>query len=170
MTVRRKWRQRAAPELDITAFLNLMVVLIPFLLLSAAFNQLSILELSLPKTATEAAPPAPKDKPELELILAVDGLVLNDRLRGPLQRFPNLENGGRDFRAMQLALANIKLSFPDMLQLTVLAQPDTPYEAIIQAMDYSRSIWVDGQGRRTLKELFPQVSLGDAPQTMGASQ
>ncbi|MCW4212751.1 MAG: biopolymer transporter ExbD, partial [Candidatus Thiodiazotropha lotti] len=35
-------------ELNITAFLNLMVILIPFLLITAAFSRFSIIELYLP--------------------------------------------------------------------------------------------------------------------------
>ncbi len=56
--IRRRSRRRIkeAPELNITTFLNLMVVLIPFLLISAVFSQVTILELSVPTAAsTEAA-------------------------------------------------------------------------------------------------------------------
>ena len=36
------------PELDITSFMNLMVILIPFLLLDAVFTQLAVLQVSMP--------------------------------------------------------------------------------------------------------------------------
>jgi biopolymer transport protein ExbD len=35
-------------ELNITAFMNLMVILVPFLLITAVFSRLAILELNLP--------------------------------------------------------------------------------------------------------------------------
>ncbi|PUB80977.1 MAG: biopolymer transporter ExbD, partial [gamma proteobacterium symbiont of Ctena orbiculata] len=41
-------RHRQGEELNITAFLNLMVILIPFLLITAAFSRFSIIELYLP--------------------------------------------------------------------------------------------------------------------------
>ena len=47
------------PELNITTFLNLMVVLIPFLLISAVFSRVTILELSVPTSAGGAASNTP---------------------------------------------------------------------------------------------------------------
>jgi biopolymer transport protein ExbD len=38
-------------EIDVTTFLNLMVVLVPFLLITAVFSRLTIVELNLPSTA-----------------------------------------------------------------------------------------------------------------------
>ena len=51
---RRTSRRETNTELNITAFMNLMVVLIPFLLLTAVFSQVSILELDLPGSASES--------------------------------------------------------------------------------------------------------------------
>ena len=43
-------------ELNITTFLNLMVVLVPFLLITAVFSRMAVIELNLPSsTSTEAA-------------------------------------------------------------------------------------------------------------------
>jgi biopolymer transport protein ExbD len=38
-------------EIDVTTFLNLMVVLVPFLLITAVFSRLTIVELNLPSSA-----------------------------------------------------------------------------------------------------------------------
>ena len=40
-------------ELNITAFMNLMVILVPFLLITAVFSRLAILELNLPGSSSE---------------------------------------------------------------------------------------------------------------------
>ena len=40
--------RRHAAELDVTAFINLIVVLVPFLLSTAVFTRLSVIDLSLP--------------------------------------------------------------------------------------------------------------------------
>jgi biopolymer transport protein ExbD len=45
--VRRKYIQETV-ELNITAFLNLMVILVPFLLVTAVFSRITVLELNLP--------------------------------------------------------------------------------------------------------------------------
>ena len=42
-------------EIDVTTFLNLMVVLVPFLLITAVFSRLTIVELNLPSAAGGAA-------------------------------------------------------------------------------------------------------------------
>ncbi len=51
MIRRKHGKSKEAPELDITAFLNLMVVLVPFLLVSAVFSRITILELNMPAGA-----------------------------------------------------------------------------------------------------------------------
>jgi len=49
MRSRRRIRRQNDPvELDITAFMNLMVILVPFLLITAVFSRMAILELNLP--------------------------------------------------------------------------------------------------------------------------
>lgn len=59
--MRRKRSRITEEELNITTFLNLMVVLIPFLLLNAVFAQVSILQLNLP--SSEEAPPRKTTSP-----------------------------------------------------------------------------------------------------------
>jgi biopolymer transport protein ExbD len=44
----RTRRSKDPADLDITAFMNLMVVLVPFLLITAVFSRLAVLELNLP--------------------------------------------------------------------------------------------------------------------------
>ena len=46
----RHRRNKEPAELQITAFMNLMVVLVPFLLITAVFSQMAVLDLNLPWT------------------------------------------------------------------------------------------------------------------------
>ena len=57
MARRHHYKRRTKPEheLDVTTFLNLMVVLVPFLLITAVFSQLTIVELNLPSSAGGAS-------------------------------------------------------------------------------------------------------------------
>ncbi len=48
MSTRVRRLRKHPAQLDITAFLNMIVVLVPFLLSTAVFSRLAILELSLP--------------------------------------------------------------------------------------------------------------------------
>ena len=50
-------RTKDPADLDMTTFLNLMVVLVPFLLITAVFSRITIVELSLPSSAGGAAAP-----------------------------------------------------------------------------------------------------------------
>ncbi|MCP4874109.1 MAG: biopolymer transporter ExbD, partial [Gammaproteobacteria bacterium] len=47
----KKRRMQETSQLDVTTFMNLMVVLIPFLLISAVFSRVTIMELSVPTSA-----------------------------------------------------------------------------------------------------------------------
>ena len=53
-------RNKQPMELDVTTFLNLMVVLVPFLLITAVFSRITIVELTLPSSSggSSAQPPA----------------------------------------------------------------------------------------------------------------
>ena len=52
MSYRSRRMRKHAVALDITAFMNLIVVLVPFLLSSTVFSRLAILELNLPASAS----------------------------------------------------------------------------------------------------------------------
>jgi len=53
---RRHRKQTSEVDLNITPFLNLMIVLVPVLLLSMVFTQTRIMELSFPES--DGAPPS----------------------------------------------------------------------------------------------------------------
>lgn len=48
MLGRRKRLEKADAELDITSFLNLMIVLVPVLLMMMVFSRITVVELKLP--------------------------------------------------------------------------------------------------------------------------
>jgi biopolymer transport protein ExbD len=64
--------RKNVPDLDITTFLNLMVVLIPFLLLSAVFSQITVLQLNLPGAGAAGNPN--KKTFEVEVVVRKDRL------------------------------------------------------------------------------------------------
>jgi|SRR5690606_5283118 len=163
---RRRWRTRRrhdAEELQITAFMNLMVVLVPFLLITAVFSRMSILELNLPGPAAEAAE---QDEPEfrLEIVVRQNVIEVGERSAGLLRRF-EAEAAEYDLDSLSDYLIEVKRRFPDKLDATLLLEPDVAYEHIVAVMDRVRAIeQLDERSNRVVTaELFPEISIGDAP-------
>ena len=157
MRVRRL--RKDAAHLEITAFINLIVVLVPFLLSVAVFTRLSVMELSLPAPSS-AVEQLKVDKLQLEVVVRRDGLEVGDRIGGLIQRVASTPSG-HDLRALSALMVQLKARFPDQAEATVLAEPDTPYDQLVQVMDAVRS---SPTPRGTLHaEMFPRISIGDAP-------
>ncbi len=152
-------------ELNITAFMNLMVILVPFLLITAVFSQVAILDLNLPSSSnqTEAEP----ETPQLEIIVRHDRLEIGERNGGLLTGLPALADG-HDFDALNTYLQRIKAKFPDKLDASILLEPDVPYEVLVRVMDavrvYEAVTESSGSANSIIQaELFPEISIGDAP-------
>jgi hypothetical protein len=96
-----------------------------------------------------------------------DLLQVADRNSGPLASIPNTA-GGPDYPALVEYLKRVKAKFPEKTEASVLLEPDTLYDTVVQVMDHVRVFEV-GQGINTVQaELFPDISLGDAPATAEA--
>ena len=169
----RKRRSRSREihtELNITAFMNLMVVLIPFLLLTAVFSQVSILKLDLPGSASDSEQVIDEEQLNLEVILREERLVLAERRAGVLAEYPAQEAElQKSFTLLNEKLQEIKARREDMRAISILAEPDTSYDLIIQTMDAVRVIppMTDDE---IPGELFPDISLGSAPPDPQASK
>ena len=157
----RKHRQTEAAELNITAFMNLMVILVPFLLITAVFSRLAILELNLPSSGEQLANDEPVTM-QLEVIVRADRLEVGDRNGGLLTRLPVNEEG-YDYPALTGYLKRVKATFPDKLDATILLEPEVPYDVLVQVMDAVRIFEDEENGEPVQAELFPEISIGDAP-------
>lgn len=159
----RKLRSRVKepPDLDITAFLNLMVVLVPFLLITAVFSRITILQLNLPEGA--GASDADKPKITIEVIVRKGVIELGDgkQIYG---RFPNKEDGAYDIAQLGEVLLNYKRRVPEKRDAVILMEPDLEYEVLVKIMDaVSTVVITDEEGEEESYDLFPQISIGDAP-------
>ncbi|MGL6161787.1 ExbD/TolR family protein [Microbulbifer sp.] len=170
MRRRRHARDKEAPELDITAFLNLMVVLVPFLLVSAVFSRVTILELNMPSGAGGGAPDDPTVT--VEVVVRKDVLEISDGEK-VIARFPNLnttEQGGEtgteaetaqtpredpeegeslavlpteevyDLKKLGQFLLQVKGSYPEKTDSILLMEPDIAYEHLVGVMDAVRGV------------------------------
>ena len=157
----RRLRKEAA-HLEITAFINLIVVLVPFLLSTAVFTRLSVIDLALPAQTNGQLEQLKAEDLKLEIVVRADALEVGDRIGGLIQRIPATPTGP-DVRALQTLMQQIKTKFPDKSDATVLAEPNTPYDALVRVMDVVRAGHL-AQGDKLVKaELFPNISIGDAP-------
>ncbi len=159
-------------ELNITAFMNLMVILVPFLLITAVFSRLAILELNLPGSSNE--PVEPQDQVfQLEIIVRVDKIEVGDRNQGLLGIYPNSEDG-YDFDAVGEKLLQLKERYPDKTDASILLEQEIAYDTLVQIMDAVRVsvvVEVDEDDEEALvrSDLFPDISIGDAPVLAGGA-
>jgi len=163
MRIRRsRARQKQVVELNITAFMNLMVVLVPFLLMTAVFTHISILELNLPSLGN--ASQKNDDKPEFELNITIrsNQLILSDSRGGVIQTIPKVASG-HNYQQLRSTLKQIKARFPDKTNANILSEQNTKYEDLVAAMDATRMYAALVDGQIVQAELFPDISIGDAP-------
>jgi biopolymer transport protein ExbD len=163
MARRHHYRRRTSEsaELDMTTFLNLMVVLVPFLLITAVFSRITIVELSLPSAAGGPAPTDPGFR--VEVIVRDDGLELSDGA-AVLATIPKLDDE-YDLETLSNLVISLKRDHPNDDDASVLLEPQIEYDHLIQVMDAVRSAElprVDDE-EITRVALFTEVSIGDAP-------
>src|SRR5262252_8699435 len=163
MRTRRLRKQPA--QLEITAFLNLIVVLVPFLLSTAVFTRLSVLDLALPAQSS-GVEQLKVNNLQLEVVIRPDALEVGDRIGGLIERVPNVNNAP-DTKRLGEILTEVKKQFPDKAEATVLAEPNTSYEMLVRVMDAMRSIKTVDGAKIVRADLFPQISVGDAPISKG---
>lgn len=160
--MRRKHRRLASnPELDITPFLNLMIVLVPVLLLGMVFTQIRMVELNFPGMESGEAPEA--DELRLVVALIPDGLEVLDSERGVIRTLPLVE-GEQDFNGLRETLKQIKKRVPDKTDIVLEVGPDIDYQTLVTTMDTLRSYPAVVAASVVEGELFPDVALADAPE------
>jgi len=157
----KKRRLNETPELDITTFLNLMVVLIPFLLISAVFSRVTIMELSVPTSAGGSAVNKPNFA--IEVIVRKAGLEIANG--SSVEAAIPKKDDQYDMEMLSEMLMRLKAQYPEKEDATVLMEPEIEYDYLIQIMDAVRGTEVQAEGSEEVQrmELFPDISIGDAP-------
>ena len=165
-----KRRTKPAHELDVTTFLNLMVVLIPFLLITAVFSRLTIVELNLPSSA--GGPSSADEGFTPEVIVREAGIEISNGK----QVIATIPNKDEDFDLDTLSdyMVELKQTYPAQDSAAVLMEAQIPYDFLIRVMDIVRSVevpiekddseeFVEGELQFELVALFSDISVGDAP-------
>ena len=170
MSRRHHYKRRTKPsyEIDITTFLNLMVVLVPFLLITAVFSRLTIVELNLPSSAGGAVNQA--DSFRVEVIVREAGVEIGNG-SSVIATIPKKDEE-YDLETLSEFMVALKQEYPDHEAASVLMEAHIPYDYLIRVMDIVRSVEVpvetdseiaEGEEPYELYALFTEISVGDAP-------
>ena len=149
-----------AAELDVTPFMNLMIVLVPVLLLSMVFTHTTVIDLNFPSGSAGQLDPGAI---HLEVAVYSDRLVVGDGRGGAIKTLPKLADGEHDYVQLSQVMQELKRRMPDKEDITLLLEDDTGYQTLVSVMDRVRSYPAVVGTSVVQAELFPAISLGDTP-------
>jgi biopolymer transport protein ExbD len=156
-----KLKGKEEVELNITSFLNLMVVLVPFLLITAVFSRMAVVELNLP-SSTSGPPSEIGFRPEV--IVRELGLEISNG-RQIIAAIPKVD-GEYDLTTLARYMRSLKEDYSHIDFASVLVEPQIPYDYLIQVMDVVRSTDIPDETAENgfvRVALFPAIAVGEAP-------
>ena len=155
-------RREQQAELDVTPFMNLMIVLVPVLLLSMVFTHMAVIDLDFPAGGADPKKKLDPEKLQLEVQVYKSQLVVADARGGVIRRLK--KKGGRhDFEGLTKVMKEIKRRAPKKRDIIILLEADTDYQTLVSVMDRVRAYSTTLGAQVVQAELFPVISLGDTP-------
>jgi biopolymer transport protein ExbD len=156
---KRRARQNVTEEteLEVTPFMNLMIVLVPVLLLSLVFTQTTVIDLNFPSGESTSEPDP--DAVHLEVAVYADRLVVGDGRGGAIKTLARSDKG-HDFGQLSLVMRELKRRMPEKRDITLLLEDETQYQTLVHVMDVVRSHKALSGLDVVNAELFPVISLG----------
>jgi biopolymer transport protein ExbD len=152
--LRRKKPESVATDimelLNLTPMMDVFTVLVVFLLITAVFTSITIMDLSVPTSAGGAS--AIKPNFAIEVIVRKAGLEIANG-RAVEAAIPKKDDK-YDLQKLTELLLALKAKYPEKEEATVLMEPKIEYDYLVQVMDTVRGIKTP---------LFPKISIGDAP-------
>jgi biopolymer transport protein ExbD len=153
---------KSEADLDITSFMNLMIILVPVLLLNMVFAQTAVLDLKLP-LGDSVGNVNPEDvsievtirETGMQVVVAAGGV---SRVIGDIPVVDSKQN----YKKLSEVLQQIKKGFPDKKDVVLLSTPEIDYQTLVTIMDTARTFETVVVTSLVNAVLFPEVSLGDA--------
>lgn len=168
------------PPINIMPLMNIIMLLIPFLIMSTEFIKLGVINVVAPKigqgsSSQKKEQDKPK-KPPLNLTVSVtdkgmtlitrgdkipEGCLLNVKAAGE-KKLPTIKKIGNKYNFPELTscLDKIKKLFSDEKRIIIMAEPEIKFEVIVNIMDASRKSKMHPENMKEGKEgLFPEVIL-----------
>jgi len=162
--MRRHKKIREEAELNVTSFMNLMIVLVPVLLMNMVFSQLAVLDLRLP-SGDEPGAVNPEDV-TLEVTIRKTGFTLSRTYQEETVELASIpaQSGELDYEGLSEALQKAKKNpeFAEKRDITLLAEPNTDYQTLVTVMDTVRIYPAVVAASLVDAVLFPDISLGEA--------
>jgi hypothetical protein len=148
---------------DVTAFLSLMVILVPFLLVTAVFSRTAILEIQ-PTIGAGEQVPVP-DPLQLQVIVrqAVIEVSYLDQSGQTQTRQIDRSTDEQALGSLAALAGKLKVRYPQSLEATVLLEPQIPYDVLVQVLDVLRVKPLRHGDADEPAELFPLIALGPVP-------
>ena len=164
--MRRQKRFQQEAELNVTSFMNLMIVLVPVLLMNMVFSQLAVLDLKLP-LGDQLGAVNPEDV-SLAVVVRDSGFEITRTLNDNAESIAVLPkiNDRFDYQGLSQSLQDIKKNpgFGQRTDISLLSAPDIDYQTLIHVMDTVRIYPAVVAASLVDATLFPDISLGDAPE------
>ena len=136
-TMGRSFRSLVENDLDIMPLMNLFVALIPMLLISAVFLNVTVIDMDSPPEGLSDNQDAAADKPlHLAVTIRSDYFVIEGN------RLKKLVIDRREEdpeAALATALGTVVASYPDNRDVMIISESQTRYNDIIAVMDITRA-------------------------------
>lgn len=171
-----KVEQKSEFDLDLAPLLAVMVKLVPVLLVSTAFVQMSIIETELPqivKEAIERQEQNPQLTPQVTLNVSEKGFNLEVKENGEskVSEIPLTSNKDYDWASLKNSLVSFKQKHPDIFKLEINPSESLKYEQIVKVMDEVRKSpdpsmkwkFIDPNTKREVatEYFFPEITFGN---------
>jgi biopolymer transport protein ExbD len=160
-------RVRKPAEVMLVPMIDIFVVLVTFLLMTAVFSRITILQLDLPSANDGGAAAPPEFR--LEVIVRESGFELTNG-QTLIAALPKVD-GEYDWAMLSQLAQQLKSENPDVDDASVLMERTVKYDYLIQVMDAIRSVDLPVNGepaagsivltKRT--QLFTNIAVGEAP-------
>ena len=160
-------RIRKPAEVMLVPMIDIFVVLVTFLLMTAVFSRITILQLDLPSANDGSAGAPPEFR--LEVIVRESGFELTNGQQ-LIAALPKID-GEYDWATLSQLTQQLKSEHPDVDDASVLMERTVKYDYLIQVMDAIRSVDLPVNGepaagsivptKRT--QLFTNIAVGEAP-------
>jgi biopolymer transport protein ExbD len=158
-------RQPKTPELLLVPMIDVFTVLVTFLLMTAVFSRIAVMQIDLPSSVS---PKASEPKFRLEIIIRQDDFELTDG-KQMIATIPNVR-GAHDLSALTDQVLAVKREHPTSEDASVLSAPKVPYDDLIQVMDAIRGADLPVSDPLVANQVVPIATAGTAaagaPQTV----
>jgi biopolymer transport protein ExbD len=160
-------RVRKPAEVMLVPMIDIFVVLVTFLLMTAVFSRITILQLDLPSANDGGAAAPPEFR--LEVIVRESGFELTNG-EALIAALPKVD-GEYDFATLAQLAQQLKRENPEVDDASVLMERTVQYDYLIQVMDAIRSAELPAEGEsaadspvvRGRTDLFTNIAVGEAP-------